>query len=273
MSNVVIFNTGETSEELREKYNPDGSILRKAQLRMLDMLLYLDEVCQHEHIPYRIDAGNVLGAIRHGGFVPWDDDVDIVLLRKDYKKLCRYLKCHPHPQFVLQSFSTDHGYVGAWSVLRDLKSEYIQDSKVHNARKYRGLQVDIFPYENRIIPFFYKISDRITRKNQTWFIGRLPLLARFIYIVQHYFIHPIFRMIGNIIKMNDSTYGHSYGASFPVWHSKNSLFPHKPLNFENHQFPGPANPDQYLKEHYGDYMKLPPISNRQHHQAKYRIWE
>ena len=144
---VERFNTGETPEDLKKKYNSEGTILRKAQLRMLDMLLYLDKVCREQKISYRIDAGNVLGAIRHGGFIPWDDDIDIVLSSKDYKKLLRYLIENPHKQYKLQSFKTDYGYVGAWAVLRDIKSEYIQDSKIHNARKYRGLQIDIFPYE------------------------------------------------------------------------------------------------------------------------------
>jgi lipopolysaccharide cholinephosphotransferase len=80
---MIAFNTGETSEDLKAHFNPEGSTLKKAQDRMLDMLLYLDNVCKEQNVPYRIDAGNVLGAVRHGGFIPWDDDVDIVLLRRN----------------------------------------------------------------------------------------------------------------------------------------------------------------------------------------------
>ena len=58
----IVFNTGETQSELRAKYNPEGSILRRAQMRMLDMLLYFDKVCKEQKISYRIDGGNVLGA-------------------------------------------------------------------------------------------------------------------------------------------------------------------------------------------------------------------
>lgn len=160
----IVFNTGETQAELRAKYNPEGSVLRRAQMRMLDMLLYFDQVCKEQKIPYRIDGGNVLGAVRHGGFIPWDDDVDVVIMRKDLHRLCDYLIKNPHPQYKLQTFETDYGYVGAWVVLRDTKSEYIQDSVVHNARKYRGLQIDIFPYENRVIKPLHKIAAKITKK-------------------------------------------------------------------------------------------------------------
>lgn len=98
-----IFNTGESAKELKEEYNPEGSLLRKAQLRMLDMLLYIDKICKDNGILYRLDGGNVLGAVRHGGFIPWDDDVDIVLDVKNFKKLCRYLEKHPHPHYKIQN--------------------------------------------------------------------------------------------------------------------------------------------------------------------------
>ena len=148
---IMVFNTGETSEELKAKYNPEGSLLRRVQLRMLDMLLYFDTVCKEQHISYRLDGGTVLGAVRHGGFIPWDDDLDVAIdSKEDYKKILQYLKNHPHPQFVLQHKKTDKGFNNIWFTIRDLKSEYIhldeETAKHDNLRKYRGLQIDVFPY-------------------------------------------------------------------------------------------------------------------------------
>ena len=67
--------TDTLQNELRERYNPDGSILRKQQLRMLEMLQYIDFVCKKHNIRYWLCSGTLLGAVRHGGFIPWDDDV------------------------------------------------------------------------------------------------------------------------------------------------------------------------------------------------------
>lgn len=68
-----------TQEQLRVKYNPDGSLLRNAQLRMLEILIDFDRVCRKHDIKYWLSSGTLLGAVRHGGFIPWDDDLDVDL--------------------------------------------------------------------------------------------------------------------------------------------------------------------------------------------------
>ena len=78
----LIFNTGETPEDLKQEYNPEGSLKRRIQTRLLDMLIYFDKVCKEIGVDYRLDSGLVLGAIRHEGFIPWDDDIDVAIDQK-----------------------------------------------------------------------------------------------------------------------------------------------------------------------------------------------
>ena len=73
--------------ELRARFNPDGSDLREAQLRMLGLLKFLDDICKKNGLEYWLDSGTLIGAARHGGFIPWDDDVDVCMMKKDADKL------------------------------------------------------------------------------------------------------------------------------------------------------------------------------------------
>ncbi len=267
----IIFNTGETQKELNDYYNPDGSLLRKAQLRMLDMLLYVDKICKENNIDYRLDGGNVLGAVRHGGFIPWDDDVDIVVEEKDFPKLCKCIRDSKHPQYVLQTNKNDNEF-RFWAILRDCKSEYIVDTLEHNTKKYRGLQIDIFPYRTGIIPFLFSISSKIVLKNLIMFAGKHNKIANFNFAILEKFIHPIFNLISDYFG-NKNYYMHSYGSFFPHRFKKDILVPHKPIKFEGHFFPGPSKPKEFLKILYGDYMDLPKKNNRNHHKANYKIWD
>lgn len=268
-----IFNTGESNEDLHKEYNPEHSILRKAQYRMLDMLLYIDKICKRENIKYSLDSGNVLGAVRHEGFIPWDDDVDIILERKEYKKLCKYLLKHPHPQYKLQTPHTDKWFINHWNVLRDTKSLYIQNCKIHNLRKYRGLQIDIFPIENRTNYWAHRIVYALHARNEKYLLGKINWLSKLLFYINSYIIIPIVRIICKPFSDKDI---YSYGYGLPWFDKKwksNVLFPLKDIKFEGYNFPGPSNLDDYLKEQYNNYMDLPPVNNRNHHQATYEIYD
>lgn len=265
------FNTGETKEELKQKYNPEGSNLRRAQLRLMDMLIYLQEAAQKAGVSIRLDGGNILGAVRHGGFIPWDDDIDVVIDRKDYKRFCQYLLEHPHPQYVLQTHETNRDYFIPWGQLTDLQSEYTcpyapdsREGKAWRRQKLHGLHIDIFPYEGDKIPCLHALSIKLSTTVCFDIAVRWPSFAHVLFCLLRDGVYPVFRLMGKVFG-HRNLYMHSYGSWFRCQFPKDVLLPHKPIAFEGHEFEGPADKDRFCCILYKDYMNLPPADKRAVH--------
>ena len=98
--------------------NAEGTQLRRHQLKMLEMLKYVDELCRKHDIPYYLSGGTLLGAVRHQGFIPWDDDLDIILMKKDFRRLLKVLRNEPSVDYTLQCHQTDPYYIAPYAKLR-----------------------------------------------------------------------------------------------------------------------------------------------------------
>lgn len=265
----------ELQKELREKYNPDGSPARLAQLRMLDMLVFFDRVCRENNLIYWLDSGTLLGAVRHGGFIPWDDDVDVVMPRKELYKLRKILKSEKYKnfQYQLQNSKTDSGFFDHWDVLRDTKSEYLINSKTHTRRKYRGLQVDIFPIDYEVSPKLHNFAKKVKQRT----IERMTFrpFPNFIISIPDFFLryllYPLFRKITLPKYKNTCMYG--IGIPFPHLIRKKNLFPLTEIQFEGHKFYVPNNFSGYLFDLYKNWEELPAENKRQNpaHATAYRF--
>lgn len=251
-----------------KSYNRDGSDMRRAQLKMLEILQYIDGICKKNNIEYWLAAGTLLGAVRHGGFIPWDDDLDIEMRRKDYLKLLRILKKELPKTLELQVNSTDINYVAPYAKVRDRYSFITENNNIDINYKYRGVYIDLFPLEsvsdwllkfsNFIHYYFlYKISRYRNDK-----LGIKVSFVSFMFLFIN-LMYKIFRFFDRIVSRKYLNF--TYGADLFCKHDKKGIFPLKNIVFEGKNFPSPCNVDLYLSECYGDYLKIPKESDRHSH--------
>jgi len=257
-------------QEQKNNYNPAGSNLRRAQLRMLEMLKFIDKICRENGIDYWLDSGTLLGAARHHGYVPWDDDTDICMT---YEGMLRFkeimLSSNPSTEFVLQCRETEKNMLFNWIILRDLKTQALTGSSpLHDISSYKGLQVDIFPVSNESVGLFHFLSFlyfKILVQGPIYhsilkpFKFAIPIAYKFFYHV----IAPSFRFLSKPFKKK--YYRMTYGWTFPSRRYLADVWPLSRMEFEGCMFPVPGNTDAYLTRLYGNWREMPPEDQRERH--------
>ena len=243
--------------QLRAKYNPDGSLLRLGQLRMLEILKCVDKICRKHNIPYWLSSGTLLGAIRHKGFIPWDDDLDIEMLREDYIKLLPILRRELPSNYILQDDKTEQFYPHLFVKVRDTQSELIEPSKF--SFKHKGVFIDIFPLEKSFYPLYF-ISSKLYN-NLCFRFSHKKIFFKFNLTILQQIIFPIFRFISNYNKT--TTLRHTFGMNYLKERKIDEIFPLIELPFEDSTFFVPQNYNTYLSRMFGDYMEIP--SNKVSH--------
>lgn len=282
----------------------DIGVLRNAQLIMLNLLREFHEICEKNNLTYWLDSGTLLGAVRHGGFIPWDDDLDVCMPREDYEVFLKVAAGALPKSMFLQSRDTDCYYNAWWAKIRDRNSVLQEQGIGGLGLHHQGIYIDIFPMDKlpgsygkrKFLQFINKKLANICNKLERYYYGhyKKPLLSPR-NICKNASRLVVKRLLGSSVtgvrkvsdrlekamvryalakakRMDDYLYGYGLGQSWRQTFSPQILFPLKTILFEGDSFYAPGNFDGYLKNLYGDtYMTLPPEKDRVQHSQFIKI--
>ena len=224
------------------------------------MLKILAKICQENNITWWLSSGTLLGAARHKGFIPWDDDMDIVMLRKDYKRLKKILCAMNDNEYVFHCMETDVDYVNAFGKFRKRNGRIQSKSHRYAYYKWAGIGFDIFAIEKTnyfsafIASWLYSRLQSTTYHIDTPWI-RKPLI-RAIEFTCFGIIFPILRIFGTVNPTGEYHYTLGTGWASHRFFMKET-FPLTTALFEGEIMPVPCKMDAYLTNVYGDW-RTPP---------------
>lgn len=261
----------------------DDELLARIHKVSLYILLAFDKVCRENDLTYFLDSGTALGAVRHGGFIPWDDDVDVGMPRKDYERFLQIGQTALSDEFFIQTRETDSAYKRNAAKIR-LKATVFQEFD-DSPFKENGFFIDVFPFDNvpgnKFRAKFHIIKLALVCRVVCSWESRKSAISRL-----HGAIRKIIKKIPQsfIAQMNEKYikkcrkyenidtgyvachyWGMTYfGLKARVFDIK-KLLPVKEIQFEGYPVKIMQDADYYLKKMYGDYMSLPPESERHGH--------
>ena len=243
--------------------------LRQAQLVMLRLLTAFHELCEARGLRYWLDAGTLLGAVRHGGFIPWDDDVDVLMPREDYLEFCRVAQAELPGDMFFQSPETDPGFVCPWVKIRDRYSHLVEATGPYPYSQ--AIFIDIFPAvqeteRQHAWRNYYSLLEPLDKKPELP-SPSLPLKSNakralfgstqlaFIGLMK---IGPLRRSFLKAMGEGERQWAYEPPIRWLNRFPDSMVFPLKKIQFEDGEFWGPADPDAYLRSYFGDYMTPPP---------------
>src|SRR5699024_7471673 len=124
-----------------------GDEIKEVQKDQLDILIEFDRICKKNNIKYQLFAGTLLGAIRHKGFIPWDDDIDVCMLREDYEKFLNICNKDMKNEYFLQTYNSDTNYIMQFAKLRKNNTIFLERVTA-NCDIHHGVYIDIFPLDD-----------------------------------------------------------------------------------------------------------------------------
>lgn len=257
---------------------------RNLQIMQVSIVEDIDKICEEYGLRYYMIGGTLLGAVRHKGFIPWDDDIDLVMYRQDYDKLIKILQDRYSEKYFVQTFNSDRHYTRYIAKVR-LNGTRLVESYLEGAKSHSGIYVDIFPLDNtrkcdgvgleirgKVVRclFAYKTikhNAMVKKSGLKFYLGKF--LRFFTYVVPESLVNKLFDFVCEMDNSKDCNFTTNFASHFK-W--KKQMFPNEVfgdgcrLEFEGHMFNAPDKYIEILERLYGkNYMELPPEEKRESH--------
>ena len=257
----------------------DDAEVRDLQLRELDILKKIDQICKRHNITFYLAYGTLIGAVRHQGFIPWDDDVDLMMTRDNYERFFA-VRDELGEDFVVQDWRTTPDFWSFHPKVRQLRPKPYIDTLIEDVTDKNGLFVDIFLLD-------YLPEESSPQQSLTAAILDVTRLVLSAKQYGHHDPSPVIRALSHVARLVPKSllekvmlWGStrwnngprkwvvSYGAVMnhrttvtPITDYGEPVF----MKFDDTEMPCPHNYDRLLREMYGDYMQLPPEDQRTTH--------
>lgn len=255
----------------------DNRVLRKLQLTQFEILEYIDQICRKNDIKYSLYAGTLLGAVRHKGFIPWDDDLDICMPREDYNRFVELWSTIDTDKYFLQSKDNTPEFTQDFVKVRKYNTNFLQEYDV-GKNYHSGIFIDIFPVDripnNKMIKKIFYIKVMLYQLMIREFVPSesskvVQLASAFILKIVSRNRRANFR---NKLLRSLTKYNQKYNYPIVMFETVNTmkqsydsdlLDKYIEIEFEGKQFWVFSKWESYLKEKYGNYMQLPPEEERE----------
>lgn len=251
-------------------YTICGYDIKEIQNKMLEILVEVDRVCKQYNIKYVLDSGTLLGAVRHQGFIPWDDDIDIAMLREDYDRFCEVAKTALKEKFVFETMHTCKDFSNIFGKVFDVSTKYVQKNTKH-LNMPQGIFLDIFPVDNVDVSSKYRLCRIVASintvrciKQKTEKFEKRHILYLPLFLIP---IQCLNKLADKFMRVNNKKETEyvcpicQSGTSKPSF--RRTMFTNVCLaNFEGKKFPIPEEYYDYLLGYYKNPMELPPEESR-----------
>ncbi|WP_163193261.1 LicD family protein [Clostridium thermarum] len=252
--------------------------IKKLQNIELELLIEFDRICRKHNITYSIDGGTLLGAVRHGGFIPWDDDADVILNRKEYEKFLLVVDQELNKdKFYFQDLNRTTGYRWGYGKLRRANTEFVRLNQEYMPYE-QGIFLDVFVCDN--VPDNYLLrcicnfNSFIFRKifyskvGKHTAVGIDKLIYRILELIPEKSIKKIYAKYVKFRnrKSTEMVKCLTFPACNRVYGYKRKWYEDTiDMKFQGITLKACRDYDEYLRFLYGDYLKLPPVEKRKVH--------